>query len=583
MKFNKYKIDKKFIKTAVITLIVVAVLAGGFLLFGKGPLSTFYYRSAVSDITNNDNIKAAEKLNTALTLDNKNHNARFRLVEVYKTLLEYDKAEKLLLDGIEMQQSNTNYYKELILLYVESERVEKALEFINSIDHEYVLVQLNKERPSPLNSSPTQGRYEKSVKVTLSSDDEDVKIYYTTDGSTPNLKSNIYDGPVKISSGNVSIKAFAINEAGLISDELILEYSINTANQYVDFADEKMEQLIRREVNIYGQAIYPSELENITSISNLDAKGERISGDIKSLEDLQWLPNLKELTLVDEKGINNISAVLNQKKLSSLNLSGCEIPSDLLSRFSEFSQLEYLNLDNNGITDIEFLRNMKGLIGLSLSDNIISDLSPLEEHLSLAELDVSNNAISNISVLQKLYLIKDLNLSGNTLKDLNNLALNTKIEKLDVSNCGLKSLSGVKRLEALKELNASKNSVSDFGDIKEGPELDYLDLSENNIGSISFVEGLFVKKLNLSNNAIKNIKPIRKAEGLQSIDLSGNNISNIEFLAELEELTTANLSDNNIKKIEPLKESKSLTQVIVTGNEISDFDKLDGVAFSIVK
>ncbi|MBR4949370.1 MAG: leucine-rich repeat domain-containing protein [Clostridia bacterium] len=584
MKFNiKYKIDKKFIKTTVITLLVILILAGGFMLFGKGPLSKFYYRSAVSDINNNDNIKASEKLNTALALDNKNHNARFRLVEVYKTLLEYDKAEKLLLDGISMQQSNTNYYKELILLYVESERVEKALEFIDSIDHEYVLVQLNKERPSPLDSSPTQGRYEKTVKVTLSSEDEDVKIYYTTDGSTPNLKSELYDGPIKISSGNVTIKAFAINEKGLISDELILEYSINTANQYVDFVDEKMEQLIRREVNIYGQAIYPAEIEGITSISNLDAAGNRISGDIKSLEDLQWLPNLKEITLVDEKGINNIALILNQRKLSSLNLSGCEVNADILSRLSELEQLEYLNLDNNGITDIEFLRDMKGLLGLSLAKNIISDLSPLEEHLSLAELDVSNNAISNISVLQKLYLIKDLNLSGNTLKDLNNLALNTKIEKLDVSNCGLKSLSGVTRLEALKELNASKNSISDFGDIKEGSQLDYLDLSENGIGGISFVEGLYVKKLNLSNNGIKNIKPLKKAEGLQNLDLSKNKISNVEPLKELEELTFVNLSDNSIKKLEPLKESKSLTEVIVTGNEIADFDKLSGALFSIVK
>ncbi len=89
MKFDK--INKKIVKAAVITVIVVAILAGGFILFGRGPLSKFYYRSAVTDITNSKNDSAVEKLNTALSLDPKNQNARFRLVEVYKTMKEYDK------------------------------------------------------------------------------------------------------------------------------------------------------------------------------------------------------------------------------------------------------------------------------------------------------------------------------------------------------------------------------------------------------------------------------------------------------------------------------------------------------------
>lgn len=581
MKFDK--INKKTVKAAVITVIAVAILAGGFILFGRGPLSKFYYRSAVTDITNSKNDSAVEKLNTALSLDPKNQNARFRLVEVYKTMKEYDKAEKLLLDGIEMSKSNTSYYKELILLYVESDRVEKALEFINSIDHEYVLVQLNKERPQTLNSTPTQGRYEKSINVTLSSDDENVKIYYTTDGSTPNLNSTLYDGPIKISSGNVSIKAFAINDAGLISDELILEYSVNTSNQYVDFADEKMEQLIRREVNIYNQAIYPAELEKVTSLSNLDSNGQRIQGDIESLEDLQWLPNLKKLTLVNEKSISNISAVFNQKNLTSITLSGCNIPKDMLTRFTEFEKLEYLNLDSNNISDIEFIKEIKGLIGLSLANNAITELSPLEDLLSLAELDISNNAFNSITVLQKLYLIKDLNLSGNSLKDLNNLAVNTKIENLDVSNCNMKSLSGVKRLTSLKRLNASNNSITDFGDIKSLTSLEYINLSKNNISSVSFAENLSVKELDLSGNSIKNIKPIQKTKNLQNLNLSDNNISNIEYLAELSELSVLNISNNSITELAPLLETKSLTKVIASGNSIKDYNLMTGATFQIQK
>lgn len=577
------KINKKTVKAAVITLVVIAVLAGVFMLFGRSPLSKILYRSAVSDINDNENESAIEKLTTALTLDSKNQNARFRLVEVYKSVEEYDKAEKLLLDGIEMTKSNTKYYEELILLYVESERVEKALEFINSIDHEYVLVQLNKERPKALNSSPTQGRYEKSINVTLSSDDENVKIYYTTDGSTPNLKSEVYDGPIKIKSGNVTIKAFAMNKEGLISDELILEYRVNTSNQYVDFADEKMEELIRREVNIYNQAIYPAELEKITSLSNIDSKGERIKGDIKSLEDLQWLPNLKELTLVNEKSINNISAVFNQKKLTSLTLRECNVPKDMLTRFSEFESLEYLDLSGNNIDDIEFIKEIKGLIGLSLGNNNIKDLSPLEGLLSLAKLDVSNNDFKNISVLQKLYLIKDLNLSGNSLKNLNDLAVNTKIETLNVSNCNLKSLSGVKRLTSLKKLDASGNAISDFGDIKGCAGFDYLNLSNNGIASLSFVEGLSVKELDLSQNSIKSVKSLQNTRGLEKLNLSKNNISDIKYLASLEDISILNLADNSITELSSLLPNKSLTKVIATGNSISDYALMKEVAFEIEK
>jgi hypothetical protein len=55
----------------------------------------------------------------------------------------------------------------------------------------------------------TEGSYEKSVTVTLTTETPDASIYYTTDGNTPTTSSTLYSAPITITSNTV-LKAIAV-------------------------------------------------------------------------------------------------------------------------------------------------------------------------------------------------------------------------------------------------------------------------------------------------------------------------------------------------------------------------------------
>jgi N-acetylmuramoyl-L-alanine amidase len=84
---------------------------------------------------------------------------------------------------------------------------------------------LEKETVSPVYVNYNFTNIKKGSLVTLSSNTKDATIYYTTDGSTPNTNSTIYQYPIKINE-DVTIKAIAIRKNMYNSE-------INTYNFHV--------------------------------------------------------------------------------------------------------------------------------------------------------------------------------------------------------------------------------------------------------------------------------------------------------------------------------------------------------------
>ncbi len=75
---------------------------------------------------------------------------------------------------------------------------------------------------TPTSSIPT-GTYSDTQLVTLKSDTENAKIYYTLDGTEPTLDSNLYSGPFKVKE-TTTIKAIAVYEG--MYDSEVSEYMI---------------------------------------------------------------------------------------------------------------------------------------------------------------------------------------------------------------------------------------------------------------------------------------------------------------------------------------------------------------------
>ena len=95
-----------------------------------------------------------------------------------------------------------------------------------------------------------------------------------------------------------------------------------------------------------------------------------------------------------------------------------------------------LILTNFGLkdNDIAPLRNLTGLVSLTLIDNQISDLSPLTGLTNLTELYLGNNQISDLAPLANLTNLTRLHVSNNQISDLTPLTNLTKLEYVRVRN-----------------------------------------------------------------------------------------------------------------------------------------------------
>jgi Chitobiase/beta-hexosaminidase C-terminal domain/Fibronectin type III domain len=76
--------------------------------------------------------------------------------------------------------------------------------------------------------SPTGGNYPSGVTVAISTTTSGATIYYTTDGSLPNVNSNVYSGPITITS-TTSINAVAVANGLLDSSFSTATYTTGTA------------------------------------------------------------------------------------------------------------------------------------------------------------------------------------------------------------------------------------------------------------------------------------------------------------------------------------------------------------------
>ncbi len=81
------------------------------------------------------------------------------------------------------------------------------------------------------------------------------------------------------------------------------------------------------------------------------------------------------------------------------------------------TQLQYLALSGNNITDIHPLAKLTQLWRLDLTNNQISDITPLTALTRLARLHIGVNQISDVSPLAELVNLEELRLEGNPIKN----------------------------------------------------------------------------------------------------------------------------------------------------------------------
>jgi len=134
----------------------------------------------------------------------------------------------------------------------------------------------------------------------------------------------------------------------------------------------------------------------------------------------------------------------------------CRSPNNLAEREITNEQLAEMIAD--GTIRIIYTSETVALYRyLSLSDNLISDISPLAELTNLGNLSLNKNQIADISPLASLTGLEWLGLSDNAITDISSLAGLTNLRGLGLRNNLIDDISPLNQLQKLESLNVQGN------------------------------------------------------------------------------------------------------------------------------
>ena len=554
-----------------------------------------YYEQAISSIESQNFEDAEEALRNCLEYDHTYEKARIELIELYEKEKKYDLCEELIEESLKLFPRKEYYYKKMISVLTTQNKIREAIDFSEGISSGYIVTKLIDSKPSNVNSTPDPGTYDSSTFVKLSGS-EKATVYYTVDGSAPNKNSLVYDpeNPIFVEKGTMNIRAVAINDAGLISDEYNATYRIYNANSAYIFLDEKIEQMVRVSLNKTSGTVYYRELENIKQLSNAKRGEFEITGEIKTLADLLVMPNLTEITLYNEPSITDFSPIFQLKQLNSLTLSGCNLDDESIKQFSTLAWLSTFNIDGNAVSDLSVLRNMSMLKSFSAANNMLKDISILEKFTNLRELNLANNLITDLGALSTLTSIRKLNVSfnlisslvplsgltsmtelnvaGNTLKQLDGIARLTKIETLVLSDNPIQYLSTISNFNALTSLSIDGTAVNSLNEISKISTLISLNCSRTAISDFSPLATMNVKNLTAIQAGISTTDSLALASTLEMLDISTNTVLDATPLTLLANLKVLNVSNNPIVDMGILANCPSLTSLSCANTPLTQED-----------
>lgn len=239
--------------------------------------------------------------------------------------------------------------------------------------------------------------------------------------------------------------------------------------------------------------------------------------DIEKLEKIEALDlSLNRLQYID----TNLRKFGSMKKLI---LSGVNLNSLGQINFTQFPNLEELDLSNNNITwsSSESYLNLRRLKVLNLENTSLIEVDILEDLKDLTEIFLSNNKILlKAEIFETLKNLKTLELRNADLKVFSFEFLTINLEKLDLSNNVIsRLLSEFYKLKNLKDINLSFNQLRSFPDIN----CSHVPKTSADICIFENFKYLLDLKLRYSMTGALQNKKFYFNGKLKNVDLSGNN------------------------------------------------------------
>ena len=152
---------------------------------------------------------------------------KLRMVDCYTELGDYNRVVELLLDVVN-RRPTAKHYEQLMRACEEAGNTDLMNRILKDTQGTEIGEALSDYRTGTLSASIPGGEYHDYLTVALTNSQKGKSIYYTTDGSEPTAASAVYSEPIVIEKVGVTVlRAIAINEAGLMGEELQETYTIS--------------------------------------------------------------------------------------------------------------------------------------------------------------------------------------------------------------------------------------------------------------------------------------------------------------------------------------------------------------------
>ena len=269
---------------------------------------------------------------------------------------------------------------------------------------------------------------------------------------------------------------------------------INSLKEELNQKDKEIKSL-KKEI----EKISHSKQLKVSKSINLNKEKEK-EKDIKPIiqyteEEINYMNAFNQKNDTNINGNEKILDLSNDNDNNTANKPNKKLGNDELLYFSKFrfGRLQQLYLGKNNISDISMFisMNLEHLQKLSLANNAIIDINPLEKFNfpQLKELYLYNNYISDISVLAKVNFIglEKLSLFSNEIKNISILEKTNfpKLQVIRLDNNKIVDISVFTKVKYnnLEKLSLFNNKISDFSGIENIgiPSLKEIWLNGNNI------------------------------------------------------------------------------------------------------
>lgn len=240
-------------------------------------------------------------------------------------------------------------------------------------------------------------------------------------------------------------------------------------------------------------------------------------------------------------------------------------------------QIKSLNISNQGLQNLNHIKQLTNIENLDLSNNQLIDLSVLHNFSDLKEINLAGNTFDSIKKMPTLTQLEKLNMSNTSSNDLNKITLYKNLKSLDISNNTILSLNGIEQFNQLNDLDISNNPILDLEILTQLFNLQNIKLTNvlNSDKALPFISNLKSIDLSNSNNNYKQFNFIideRLLNQLQALNLNDARINNISFLEKISEnnqLEKLSISNNQLKNLTYLTKLNKLKELDISNNDLS--------------